>query len=245
MAGEAIPSSYGQHTQTSCLLTFGFVSDGAEATCSLRLPVPPTDAFATEKLAVLHAAGQEAISRFDLTAISRFDLTAVASADEADVATGEADVATGEAIAGAADGRSPPDDGPELLPLLNPAMLQLLRLLALPPADASRLLRHSRPTEETTGFGAAPIVSADGDDVWQLLATPSTSTIERAAYARLMRECRSSLQRLERALAGPVTGFSGPLAQVRAASVVRRGEAEALRRTLAAARAAASALPKS
>ena len=183
---------YGEHTQGSSLLTFGFATTDQLASVSLRLAVDPADPFAAEKRAVLQSACEEPESYFVLHG-------------------------RGTSAARSSEGR------------LSPELLQLLRLLSLPPAEASKLLSGSRPTPDHLGSGDAPVVSADGIDVWQRLSAPTVASIERAAHARLLRECRRMLRAQEGALNAPVTAaFHAPLACVRAASIVRRGEVRVL-----------------
>eukprot|EP00966_Prymnesium_polylepis_P126479 2924905-Prymnesium_polylepis.1 len=57
----------------------------------------------------------------------------------------------------------------------------------------------------------------------------------------LIRECRAKLRALDGTPLGPVGAFEAPLHLVRAASLVRQGEAETWRWTLETARAAGRA----
>ena len=219
---------YGEHSQGSSLLTFGFATADQQASVSLRLAIDPADPFAAEKRAVLQSAGEEPESYFLLHGRGTF-----AARSSEGRGTSAASSSAEELIS------------PELSPELSPDLLQLLRLLSLPPAEASKLLSGSRPTPDHLGSGDAPeasavvsadgsadgsaVVSADGIDVWQRLSAPSVASTERAAHARLLRECRRMLRAQEGALNAPVTAaFHAPLACVRAASIVRRGEVRVL-----------------
>jgi len=222
--GEPVPSTYGAHTRSSSLLTFGFCLPEQPPSATLRLAVDASDPFLVQKLAVLEAAGEDRVSVFELRPPSVAPPPMVGEDDD-------------EVISGV---RAP---GGAQHDALDERVLQLLRLLALPPADAKRLLGDVAPASGQRGFGVAPVLSAAGEDVWDVLATPGARSIERAALARLIRECRSMTCALDGALKGPVTGFGAqPLHLVQAAALVRKGEADALRETLSAARAAGRAL---
>ena len=245
--GSQLASSYGPHTLRTSLLTFGFVTAAQSPSAALRLEVDPADPWRAEKRAVLEAAGQESL-RFELVARpspppppplpSLLPLPPLPSSPVSDFAPSSPPPPGQAAAASPLVPRPPMVDA--ALPEVDPSLMRVLRLLALPPAEAATHLAGATPAAASPrGFGAPPLVSAAGVDAWAALASPSSTAIERAAYARLLRECRASLRALEAAQRGPIAGFQANLASVAVASVVRRGEATALRQTIAAARAGA------
>ena len=141
-------------------------------------------------------------------------------------------------------------------------LLQTLRLLALPPLEATRLLDGARPLpdDECTGFGEPPLMSAAGIDVWASLEAAVPLSIERAAYAMLLRDCRVLMRALregqETAVAaigrrgvatqgGAGEGEVAPAVLVEAARAARDTELEAVRRLQAVAIEEARRLPRS
>ena len=62
---------------------------------------------------------------------------------------------------------------PFLAPQVSGELLQVLRLLALPPEQADQLLSGAGAAEEHMGFGEPPILSAAGVDICATLAEPS------------------------------------------------------------------------
>ena len=87
------------------------------------------------------------------------------------------------------------------------------------------------------GFWEPPLVSASGVPIWESLATAGPASIERAALARLLRDCRLQLRRVLNCTA-PDCAAALP-EQVESAIAVRSGEADALRLTISTARDAA------
>ena len=136
-----------------------------------------------------------------------------------------------------------PSDPPEV----SGELLQVLRLLALPPDDASRLLdgAHPRDDDEESlffgGFGDPPIVSADGIDVWAALGEEQEGgeQIDRAAYAHLLRVCRRLSRELRdgaKQAAASEVAATAPAEMREAAAAAREAEASALRAMQAVAR---------
>ena len=102
---------------------------------------------------------------------------------------------------------------PSAPPEVSGELLQALRLLALPPADATALLSAAREATEAEhqGFGSRPMVTEDGVDIWALLGSEvAPARIERAAYAFLLRTCRAQARALRQA--EPLAAAAGPSA---------------------------------
>ena len=128
-------------------------------------------------------------------------------------------------------------------------LLQTLRLLALPPSDAQRLLDGARPLpdEEHGGFGEPPILSSTGEDIWEALAAAGPIEIERAAYAKMLRVCRTMGRALREGRAAAMEASAAaepPERLVSAAATARAAEAEALQVLVATARREARMLPR-
>ena len=138
---------------------------------------------------------------------------------------------------------------PSRPPEVSGELLQTLRLLALPPSDAQRLLDGARPLpdEEHGGFGEPPILSATGEDIWEALAVAGPVKIERAAYAKMLRVCRTmgrALRDGSGAMDRAKASGEAPERLVSAAATARAAEAEALQVLVATARREARMLPR-
>ena len=132
-AGDEVLSTYGTLSRCASLLPFGFATAAQRATVACRFSVDPADPHASAKRAVLRSAGVENRMSFELPQYYISDL---------------------------------PEKSKVLSPSQEPAnlsseLLQTLRLLALPAAQAARLLDGARSATraEHRGFGEPPRLS--------------------------------------------------------------------------------------
>lgn len=115
---------------------------------------------------------------------------------------------------------------------LTDKMLNILRMLALSPALASRLLTGARELsrEERQSLGKPAIGNAEGIDIWSKLVEDETPSIERAAIAKLLRMCRSQLRSVQNLVTTPEVEAPGELIDI--AATLRKAEANALQLVL-------------
>lgn len=245
-AGEPVPSTYGRHSRSSSLLAFGFSTPTQLPTVSYRLAPRSTDACARAKLAVLAAAdvlGPSGVATFE------------APSDPPEV--------SGELLQTLRLLALPQEDATRLLDGCSFGDASGLHDgLGYPPILSASGVDVWASLSDPTSPGGIGKPRSPGD-AWRVRGLSSTSgeegkiaggrmSIERAAYARLLHDCRSMARMLragEEEAASVVSsdgGVSAPLvaAASAAAALARQAEAEAIELLQKTAREEARKLPK-
>ena len=245
-AGEPVPSTYGRHSRSSSLLAFGFSTPTQLPTISYRLAPRSSDAFARAKLAVLAAAdvlGPSGVATFE------------APSDPPEV--------SGELLQTLRLLALPQEDATRLLDGCSFGDASGLHDgLGYPPILSASGVDVWASLSDPTSPGGIGKPRSPGD-AWRVRGLSSTSgeegkiaggrmSIERAAYARLLRDCRGMIRTLragEEEAASVVSsngGVSAPLvaAASAAAALARQAEAEAIELLQKTARDEARKLPK-